>query len=192
MPFQREHKGYWLGKKRPPFSEEWKKKIGIGHKGIKFSDERKSKISQAKIGKKRPDITGENSSQWKGGRKSERYKSLARERSRLWKVNNPKRVAAQVYLRRAKKRQTEVPMLESEWQNILLKYNGECLDCGSKEKITCDHIIPISKGGQHTINNVQPLCLKCNMKKHIKIIDFRLKYVPQNSLGGDIIDEDDN
>ena len=25
--------GYWLGKKRPPFSEEWKKKIGLKSKG---------------------------------------------------------------------------------------------------------------------------------------------------------------
>ena len=51
------------GKKRKPFSQEWRKKLGIAHlgnkygkalKGIKRSEETKRKISLARIGKKNP------------------------------------------------------------------------------------------------------------------------------------------
>ena len=34
---------------------------------------------------------------------------------------------------------------------------------------TVDHIIPISKGGPHTWENVRNCCLKCNITKHDRI-----------------------
>lgn len=33
-----------------------------------------------------------------------------------------------------------------------------------------DHIVPLSKGGQHTYSNVQCLCRSCNSNKHDKLI----------------------
>ena len=42
-----------------------------------------------------------------------------------------------------------------------------------KKKLTVDHIVPVSLGGKNTIDNLQPLCLTCNSKKHNKIIDYR-------------------
>jgi DNA mismatch endonuclease (patch repair protein) len=40
-------KGFWLGKKRPPFSEKWKTNIGLGEKGRKKSEDWKKKIGLA-------------------------------------------------------------------------------------------------------------------------------------------------
>lgn len=63
-----------------------------------------------------------------------------------------------------------------QWEEVLIKYGHRCLACGKDEsevKITIDHIIPISKGGLHTMDNIQPLCQSCNSSKHTKIVDYR-------------------
>ena len=59
-----------------------------------------------------------------------------------------------------------------EWNELKVKYNYTCLFCKKKElmiKLTRDHIVPISKGGNNFISNIQPLCNVCNSKKHNKI-----------------------
>jgi len=46
---------------------------------------------------------------------------------------------------------------------------GVCAECGSKEKLEFDHIIPISKGGANSYRNIQLLCEPCNRRKSAKI-----------------------
>jgi len=63
-----------------------------------------------------------------------------------------------------------------QWACIKKTNNYTCLKCHRKEPeiiLTIDHIIPIIKGGEHTANNIQPLCRSCNSSKHDKIIDYR-------------------
>lgn len=43
--------------------------------------------------------------------------------------------------------------------------HNRCRYCGSTRNLEVDHIIPISKGGKSTPDNLQTLCHKCNVKK---------------------------
>lgn len=58
-------------------------------------------------------------------------------------------------------------ILDKELHKI---YNSPCFNCGSMENQSLDHIIPVSRGGNHSIGNIMTLCLKCNMSKHARTI----------------------
>lgn len=47
--------------------------------------------------------------------------------------------------------------------------NGQCVSCGSRERLEYDHIIPVSRGGSSTARNIELLCEKCNREKSDKI-----------------------
>lgn len=44
-----------------------------------------------------------------------------------------------------------------------------CVDCGSGDDLTLDHIWPWSKGGPDTLNNLRTLCRSCNSRKGARI-----------------------
>lgn len=59
------------------------------------------------------------------------------------------------------------------WKLMLESTNGICPKCKKSvriEKLTMDHIIPLSKGGRHSILNVQPMCGSCNYSKQDKSV----------------------
>ena len=64
-----------------------------------------------------------------------------------------------------------------EWIALKEKYNYVCLCCGVPEPditLTVDHVVPISKGGGNSIENIQPLCFSCNSSKKVKSTDYRI------------------
>jgi 5-methylcytosine-specific restriction endonuclease McrA len=55
------------------------------------------------------------------------------------------------------------------WKEKLEVLNYKCQMCGTYERITIDHIIPLTKGGTNHIDNLQPLCHSCNSSKGNKL-----------------------
>lgn len=45
-------------------------------------------------------------------------------------------------------------------------YASPCVACGATKNQSLDHVIPISRGGRHSIGNIITLCKSCNCKKH--------------------------
>ncbi|HEY9618315.1 MAG TPA: HNH endonuclease [Microcoleaceae cyanobacterium] len=45
-----------------------------------------------------------------------------------------------------------------------------CQYCGSTKRLTLDHVIPRSKGGSHTWDNVVAACEKCNSAKGDRLL----------------------
>jgi 5-methylcytosine-specific restriction endonuclease McrA len=70
--------------------------------------------------------------------------------------------------RRAKKTGATLNDLTlAQWQEIKAHYGQRCVYCGRKmQRLTLDHIIPLSKGGNHTATNIVPACLSCNSRKN--------------------------
>lgn len=44
-----------------------------------------------------------------------------------------------------------------------------CLHCGTRRHLSIDHVIPESKGGPATLENLQTLCKPCNSKKRDRL-----------------------
>lgn len=104
------------------------------------------------------------------------------EYSRRYRKLNPDTIKALKQRRRARKRQAPGCFTGGEWAALCAMYNHTCLCCSRCEpdvKLVPDHVIPLVKGGSNAIENIQPLCVSCNSKKAVRIVDYRTKSLPQ-------------
>lgn len=60
-----------------------------------------------------------------------------------------------------------------QWLAMLDYFGHTCVRCGSTDGITKDHVVSILDGGSNSIENLQPLCGRCNALKGSKSIDYR-------------------
>ena len=72
--------------------------------------------------------------------------------------------------RRSLIREQKPTLTTQEWRGILAKSNGRCAYCKHEAKLTMDHVIPLSRGGSHTKENVVAACGPCNFRKSNKLL----------------------
>lgn len=102
------------------------------------------------------------------------YRDRKNRQKKEYNLKNPelkkaKDRASKAASGRIKNKVAENMFSHSEWVDLCNSYNNRCASCGCDEKLTVDHIIPLSRGGINTIDNIQPLCKKCNERKGSKI-----------------------
>ncbi len=119
---------------------------------------RDAHIGQKAWNKGRPHLVGKKNPAWKSGvTKQKGYNSFRASK------------------RRIKKNANGGSHTVWEWEYIKAQYNWTCPKCCKKEpeiKLTEDHIVPVSKNGNNNIENIQPLCRRCNASKRTKIIRY--------------------
>ena len=49
--------------------------------------------------------------------------------------------------------------------NVFLRDGFQCVYCGAREELTFDHVVPRSRGGRTSWENVVAACSPCNLKK---------------------------
>ncbi len=115
----------------------------------------------------------------------EKHSAFLKERSRIYKMADPERAKVRDRLWR----QTENGKLSDklhhmkrrdatrdkpsaslkELSAITARQRGRCFYCNMKTKLTLDHVIPLSKDGSNTAENIVFACLHCNTAKGSRI-----------------------
>jgi len=57
----------------------------------------------------------------------------------------------------------------AEWSAKLAAYGGRCAYCGDSATER-DHLVPLARGGTHTLDNLVPACGPCNRKKGDQLV----------------------
>lgn len=131
-----------IGKKRPPFSEDWKRKIGEKSKGRHPVGEFKKGHTPWCKGIKRPEFSGENHFNWKGGTTILADKIRNSPEYRLWR-----------------------------WA-VFTRDNFTCIWCLRKKevsgKLEADHIQSFKDYPElrFAIDNGRTLCEECHKIRH--------------------------
>jgi len=100
---------------------------------------------------------------------SKRNRAKKRESFTKWQKANPEKAREINHLRRVRIKGQKFYIRKKELQRL---YRQPCFLCHSLDKITMDHIIPLSLGGRHSIGNLMPLCQTCNSRKSNKLLVF--------------------
>ena len=98
---------------------------------------------------------------------SAKHREVLREKNKQWALNNPEKKNLKEARRRATKRNNGVFLVDAKEVKQMMQ--KPCFYCGQKAE-HIDHIIPISRGGRHSIGNLIQACRRCNISKRDKFI----------------------
>jgi NMD protein affecting ribosome stability and mRNA decay len=85
----------------------------------------------------------------------------------LYHAGHSEQDRIKVQRRRTRKRALETTLTAEQWKAIKAAYKNCCAYCGkSGLKLTQDHVLPLSKGGPYTAQNIVPACGSCNRSKY--------------------------
>lgn len=72
-------------------------------------------------------------------------------------------------------------LTHQEWKECVMFFGGECAYCGGTprkgQRLTRDHLEPVSQGGRTTQDNIVPACGSCNSSKGAE--DFKDWFMKQ-------------
>lgn len=107
-------------------------------------------------------------------------RQIDRQHARLihkkWRLSNPQKIRAKSACSRALKKGALLKdrrLIEQWMQEVKSKPFCRCHWCGDKfasQNVHFDHIVALSKGGEHSISNLCTTCPDCNLQKGNRLI----------------------
>jgi len=104
-----------------------------------------------------------------GGTEEEWRKEYGRRQHHIKMVTDPDYVA---YMRQKSKRRkaqmrdsVAIQVKGREIRARFAEFGHRCAYCGADGDLHIEHVVPISKGGPHSIGNIIPACKDCNFSK---------------------------
>jgi hypothetical protein len=160
------------------YSKEWQRnnpeKVKIRNEKWRKANIEKSNAARRKWQKNNPDKIKkqdpEVARRWRAN-----HPEKAKEVVKKYQASHPEIRREQVRKRRAlKKGVSGEHFTEKQWRELLDFYGGKCIAPGEHAgRIERDHVIPFTKGGTDSIDNIQPLCKLHNIRKSNKTTDYR-------------------
>ena len=90
-----------------------------------------------------------------------------------WPANDSQERGKELRSKRMAEARNRGTHTSEHWGALLAFCGKQCLRCGDVNRLVKDHIIPIYQGGSDGLENIQPLCAKCNSSKGRENLDFR-------------------
>lgn len=116
------------------------------------------------------DYTARNYDAFKAKLSEYRQKPEWKAKRKAWEQENKANIKIWDNTKRAKRFAATKdfdPITPEQWEEKIKMFKGCCAYCNKKTKAPeMEHVIPLSKGGPHTIENIVPACKSCNCKKH--------------------------
>ena len=90
---------------------------------------------------------------------------------RLAYALDPERMREAASRRRARVRSAERCLItKKDWLRLAERFRHSCAYCGERKPLTMEHVVPLSRGGRHSIGNIIPACFSCNSSKRDRFI----------------------
>jgi hypothetical protein len=132
-----------------------------------------SQLNAEKIRQKRRLYYQLNRSKIRQSRRAYYYSKpeIQREKTRVWKKQNSRRVNANNRNRRALKKNANGTHTAEDITILMKQSKGKCYWCGKKIKGTphIDHRIALDRGGSNDASNLVVSCVHCNTSKKAKM-----------------------
>lgn len=113
--------------------------------------------------------------------RKKKYREENKEKIKIYnkqyKQNNKELEAIHKNKRRSAKAKAFTYYNVDLWNECKEQFELCCCYCGEKRKLTQEHFIPVSKGGDMSVNNIIPACSRCNSSKNNS--DFFEWYIKQ-------------
>lgn len=95
---------------------------------------------------------------------------------KVWRKKNPHLLTAALIRRKARKSGARIYEVSGrDLKRLVARFDGLCAYCKKGPYEHFDHVIPLAKGGRHTIGNLLPACASCNLTKAAKLLaEWRL------------------